>query len=76
MITHPFMPDLSKLSLEELQQKMAELTKNLNFAYRMQNSPVISQLHMILAGYREAYSNKMDEMMNKQNIKDKINVEQ
>jgi len=76
MMTHPFMPDLSDKSLDELQEKMGELTKNLNFAYKMQNSAVISQLQMILSGYREAYSKKMDEMMSKQNIKDKIKVDQ
>jgi ribosomal protein L29 len=75
MMTHPFMPDLSDKSLEELQQKMAELTKNLNFAHRMQNSAVIGQLHMILTGYREAYAKKMDDAMNKQDVKDKIKID-
>lgn len=62
---HPFIINLDKLSLEELQTKISELTGKLNFAYRMGNGPLINQLNMAIESYRTAYSKKMSEMMSK-----------
>ena len=62
---HPFINNLDKLSLEELQTKISELTGKLNFAYRMGNGPLINQLNMAIESYRTAYSKKMSEMMSK-----------
>lgn len=72
---HPFVPDLSDKNAEELQLKIAELTRNLNWAYRMQNSGMIHQLNMILENYRGAYYKKMDEQFSKQNLGEKIKVD-
>lgn len=76
VMQHPFMPDLSDQTLEQLQEKIATLTKNLNWAYRVQNSAMIHQLHMIIGGYQTAYAKKLDEQLNKQNANDKIKVDQ
>lgn len=72
---HPFIHDLSSKSLEDLQNTLSELTKKLNFAYRMQNGPMIHQLQMVIESYRTEHNRKMDELMKKQNIKTAVKVE-
>ena len=74
---HPFIKqnDLKGLSLEELQEKMSTLTQNLTFAYRTGNGPIIQQLQMMLESYKAQYQARMDELFEKQNIKNKINIE-
>lgn len=74
---HPFVKqsDLKQYSLEELQEKMSTLTQNLTFAYRTGNGPIISQLQMMLDSYKAQYQSRMDELFEKQNIKNKINIE-
>lgn len=74
-MTHPFISDLSKLSLEELQSKISDLMNKLNFAHRTGNAALINQLYMIIDSYKSEYGKKMDEMISKQNIKTKINIE-
>jgi hypothetical protein len=74
-MTHPFITDLSNLSLEELQNKISELMNKLNFAYRTGNGPLINQLLMVIDSYKQEYSKKMDELIKKQNIQTKINIE-
>lgn len=60
---HPFINDLGKLSLEELQTKISDLTTKMNFASRTQNRALINQLSMALESYRNAHNKKMSEMM-------------
>jgi len=72
---HPFIKNLQDLSLETLQEKIGELTKKLNFAYKTGNQPLIHQLNMALESYKVAQSKKMDELIKKQNITATIKVE-
>jgi hypothetical protein len=74
---HPFVKqsDLKELSLEQLQEKMSTLTQNLTFAYRTGNGPIIHQVQMLLESYKAQYKIRMDELFEKQNIKNKINIE-
>lgn len=72
---HPFISGLSDKTLEELQTSITGLMGKLNFAYRMQNGPLIQQLNMALESYRTEYNKKMDELVKKQNITTKINIE-
>lgn len=72
---HPFINDLSGKSMEDLSAVMTDLTKKLNFAYRMQNGPMIQQIQMAMESYRAEYNKKMDELMKKQNIKTAVKVE-
>jgi len=72
---HPFINDLSDKSLEDLQASITELTKKLNFAYGMQNGPMIHQLLMVLESYKTEHNKKMDQIMKKQNIQTTISVE-
>lgn len=71
---HPFINNLSEKSMEDIQTAMNDLTKNLNYAYRMQNSPMIGQLQMIMESYRAEYARRVDAQTKKQNIGDKINI--
>ena len=72
---HPFINDLSDKSLEDLQTSITDLMKKLNFAYSMQNGPMIHQISMVLESYKAEHSKKMDEIMKKQNIQTTVSVE-
>lgn len=74
---HPFInkDDLKDLSIEQLQEKVSSLNAKLTFAYRTGNGPLMHQLQMVLETYRNQISKKMDELFEKQNIKNKINIE-
>lgn len=74
---HPFInkEELKDLSVEQLQEKVSSLTTKLTFAYRTGNSSLIHQLQMVMETYRNQISKKMDELFEKQNIKNKINIE-
>lgn len=72
---HPFINDLSEKNLDELQTVISGLMDKLTFAYRTGNSSLIQQLHMALESYKEAYAQKMDELMSKQKINSKISIE-
>lgn len=72
---HPFINDLSDKSLEDLQTSITDLMKKLNFAYSMQNGPMIHQISMVLESYKAEHNKKMDEIMKKQNIQTTVSVE-
>lgn len=74
-MTHPFINDLSKLNLEEIQNKISDLMNKLNFAYRTGNGPLINQLLMVIDSYKLEYNKKMDEMIKKQNIQTNIKIQ-
>lgn len=71
---HPFINDLSKKSLEELQNTITDLMGKVNFAQRMGNQPMINQLYMIMESYRNEYSKRMAELNKKQNIEGQIKI--
>lgn len=74
---HPFVKqsDLKELTLEQLQEKMEALSKNLTFAYRTGNTTIIHQVQMLLESYRTQQKIRMDELFEKQNIRNKISIE-
>ena len=72
---HPFINNLSDKYLEDLQTSITDLMKKLNFAYSMQNGPMIHQISMVLESYKAEHSKKMDEIMKKQNIQTTVSVE-
>lgn len=72
---HPFINDLADKKLEDLQLKISELNTKLSFAYRTGNRPLIMQLQMAIESYRNAYTKKMDEVMQKQKMTGKINIQ-
>ena len=72
---HPLINNLSDKSLEDLQTSITDLMKKLNFAYSMQNGPMIHQISMVLESYKAEHNKKMDEIMKKQNIQTTVSVE-
>lgn len=69
--------DLSELRLDELQEKITELTRKLNFAYQTNNQSLISQIGMALESYNSARDIKLNDMFPKDNgndYKDKIDI--
>jgi hypothetical protein len=71
---HPFMPDISDKTVDELQASMNDLTKKLTFAHRMGQSFMINQIQMVLEGYKTEYAKRMDELYKKQNIQNNIQI--
>jgi hypothetical protein len=74
-VKHPFINDLSNKSLEELQEAVTSLSNKLTFAYRTGNGPLIHQLQMVIESYRAEASKKLDEVLKKQNIQTKVNIQ-
>ncbi len=73
---HPFLDitEISKLSLDEIQEKISSLTSKLTFAYRMRNEAMVAQLQMVIETYKMAQSQKLDEVFKKQNIPNQIRI--
>ena len=71
---HPFMPDISDKTIDELQASMNDLTSKLTFAHRMGQSFMINQIQMVLEGYKTEYAKRMDELYKKQNIQNNIQI--
>lgn len=71
---HPFINGLETKTVDDLQNKISELTNKLNFAYRTGNGPLIQQITMALESYKNAYSKKMDDLIKKQNVNTQINI--
>jgi hypothetical protein len=77
---HPLTPDLTKLSLEELNKKYGDLLGRMTQAHRWGNPDMINQLQMLLEDYRaeiDVRSRKaMDEMeKNSKNFKNIIDIQ-
>jgi hypothetical protein len=49
-------------TLDQLQEKIGQLTDRLRFAYQTQNQALINQLNMVLECYTRAQMEKLDEM--------------
>jgi hypothetical protein len=69
---HPFIGDLSNLTVDEIQTKINDLTSKLSYCYRTQNQVLIRQLHMAIDSYKAEYIKKINDLYKKNNIQDKI----
>lgn len=63
---HPLISDLDDLTVEQLQDKIAELTKKIGIAHRLGNAQLRHQVQMAL----DTYQNKYRERIMKQDSKD------
>jgi len=74
---HPFLDrkQLSEKTLEEIQTDITGLMNKLNFAYKMGNRPLINQLTMVIESYRREASEKLDKVMQKQNLQGQISIQ-
>ena len=74
---HPFLDpsEIKKLKLEEIQNKITELTKKLTIAYQSGNDYLVHQVQMALETYNNAQMEKLKEMMPKEDPgKGKIDI--
>jgi hypothetical protein len=76
---HPLAPDLSGLSLDELNKKYNELTQRYIMASRSGSGSVLSQMVMLLDDYRSEISRRhqkiLDDTSNKNpNFKNIIDI--
>jgi hypothetical protein len=74
---HPFLDisEIKKLKLEQIQEKITELTKKLTIAYQTGNGYLVHQLTMALETYNNAQQEKLREMMPKEDPgKGKIDI--
>lgn len=72
---HPFMPDISNKTLEEIQASINDIHTKLSFAQNSGRTGMVTQMLMVLEGYQTAYKEKMDELYKKQNIQPNINIQ-
>jgi len=72
---HPFILNLSDKTVEELQNTISSLTNKLTFAHRTGNRALINQLNMAMESYKKEYSKKMDDMVKKKDLENKINIQ-
>ena len=68
---HPFISDLSALSVDELNQKLADITKRMNYAQRIGQIDMINQLYLIQVSYQEEFSIRQNKMMDEMAEKSK-----
>jgi hypothetical protein len=73
---HPLTPDLSGLKDDELQKKVAELSRKLNQAYSFGQVALVGQIQLVLSDYYAEQARRqqkmMDELMSKSGQFDKI----
>ena len=62
-MTHPLVGDLTGLSTDELNQKLNDLSKRINQAYRMGYSDACQQLQMIQHSYQYELQLRQEKLM-------------
>ena len=75
---HPLTPNLTELSLEELQAKYNDLTKKIMQCQRLGNGPLMNQMYMILEDYRAEITTRQqkiyDDINKNPNFKNIIDI--
>lgn len=56
---HPLIPNLDALSIDQLQEKIAELQRKVAIAHRMGNAQLRFQVQMALDTYQNKYREKL-----------------
>jgi hypothetical protein len=64
---HPLISNIDQLTIDELSDKVNELSKKLNIAYSTGNGQLINQLQMALETFRNKYQEKLNDSYKKQN---------
>lgn len=77
---HPLTPNLSSLSLDEVQKKISDLNQRLSSAYRMNRNDIVQQIYLLLEDYnnelQERNRKQLEEMQkNNKNFKDIIDIQ-
>ena len=73
---HPLIGNLEDLTMDQLEEKINELTNKLTIAYRTGNGYLCEQIRMAIESYRTKLSEKREEQYKKATEKfdDKINI--
>ena len=77
---HPLIGDINDLTIDELSNKVSELSNKLNIAAGMGNAHLCDQIRMAIETYRNKYQDKLKESYKKQeetshiNFDDKIKI--
>ena len=64
---HPLIGDIDQLTIDELSDKISELTKKTSIAYSTGNGQLVNQLQMALETFRNKYQEKLTASYQKQN---------
>lgn len=56
---HPLIPNLDDLSMDQLQEKIADLTRKVGIAHRMGNAQLRYQVQMALDTYQTKYRERL-----------------
>jgi hypothetical protein len=77
MMEHPLIGDLSKLTLDELGEKIADLNRKLSMAMRTGNGHLCNQIRMAIESHNVKYQEKLQESYKKSDIDfgDKIKIQ-
>lgn len=65
---HPFMPDLSGKSLDDIVKEMNQLHVKMR---GVRNQSLLAQMDMVMTGYREEYQKRMSQEMDRSKNKQK-----
>lgn len=60
---HPLTHNLTELSDKELSDKIFDIQKRLNVAYRLGKGDLVGQLHMILEDYSFEHQKRLEKQM-------------
>ena len=76
---HPLIHDIDGLTVEELQNRITDLTKKLAWATRSNNAHLAGQIRMALETFQNRYRQRMDEIYAKssqkgQDFSDRIDI--
>ena len=74
---HPLIGDLSKLTLDELGEKIADLNRKLSMAMRTGNGHLCNQIRMAIESHNVKYQEKLQELYKKSDVDfgDKIKIQ-
>ena len=74
---HPLIGDLSKLTLDELGEKIADLNQKLSMAMRTGNGHLCNQIRMAIESHNVKYQEKLQESYKKSDVDfgDKIKIQ-
>lgn len=77
---HPLTPDLSKLSMDELNKKYGELLNRITYAYRIGQMDMVQQLQLLMEDYQgeinQRNANALADMeKNSKNFKNIIDIQ-
>jgi hypothetical protein len=56
---HPLIPNLDDLTMDQLQERIAELTRKVGMAHRMGNAQLRHQVQMALDTYQTKYRERL-----------------